>query len=61
MGRIKKHLDEVKADQLISVDPDPNPVRNLRTPGFNAFASILRIVEGTSAEQEISRRLPDPG
>jgi hypothetical protein len=53
MGRIKKHLDDVLHNPLAS--PTLETVRNQRTPAFNAVASVLRIVEGTAAEKEISR------
>ena len=53
MGQFKKHLDDVLADPVLSQTLDP--VRGLRTPAFNAVASVLRIVEGHVAEDELSR------
>lgn len=53
MGRIKKHLDDATRDSAFS--PALETVRNLRTLAFNAVASVLRIVKGHIAEQEISR------
>jgi len=53
MGRAKKHLDDVLADPVLSQMLEP--VRELRTPAFNAVASVLRIVEGRAAEDELSR------
>ena len=52
MARIKQHLDDVLRNKL---KPSPEFVRNQRTPLFNAFASVLRIVKGHAAEAEISR------
>lgn len=54
MGRITKHLNDVRAGKGI-MPFSPDIVRNQRTPAFNAFASVLRIVKGTAAEEEISR------
>jgi hypothetical protein len=53
MGRIKKHLDDVLTDPVLSQTLEP--VRGLRTSAFNAVASVLRLVEGHAAEDEISR------
>lgn len=53
MGRIKKNLDDVAHDPLLS--PALEPVRGQRTPAFNAVASVLRIVEGHAVEKELSR------
>jgi hypothetical protein len=53
MGRIKKHLDDVLRDQVLSQTLEP--VRNQRTQASNAVASVLRIVEGNAAEEKISR------
>ena len=53
MGQVKKHLDDVLADQVMSQTLEP--ARGLRTPAFNAVASVLRIVEGHAAENELSR------
>lgn len=53
MGRVKKHLDDVLADPVLSQTLEP--VRGLRTPAFSAVASVLRIVEGHAAEDELSR------
>lgn len=53
VGRIKKHLDDICHDPVLS--PTLEPVSNLRTPAFNEVARVLRIVENNSAENEISR------
>jgi hypothetical protein len=53
MGRIKKQLDDIRDDPLLS--PALEPIRNQQVLAFNAVASILRIVYGSAAEQEISR------
>jgi hypothetical protein len=53
MGRIKKYLDDVLRDPVLSQTLEP--VRNQRTQAFNAVASVLRIVQGNAAESEISR------
>lgn len=53
MGQIKKHLDEVFANPVLSQTLEP--VRAFRTPAFNAVASVLRIVQGHAAEDELSR------
>lgn len=53
MGRIKKHLDDVQGDPVLSVTLEP--VRNQRTLVFNAVATILRVVKGPLGEAEISR------
>jgi hypothetical protein len=52
MGRIKLHLDEVQRSPVLSQSLET--VRSQRTPAFNAVASILRTVEGHTAEKEIS-------
>ncbi len=54
MGHITRHLDDVRTNKGI-MPFSPEIVRNLRTPAFNAVAGVLRIVEGTAAEKEISR------
>lgn len=53
MGRMKKQLDDVLRDPVLSQTLET--VHNQRTPAFNAVASILRHVEGIAAENEISR------
>jgi hypothetical protein len=54
MGHITRHLDDVRASKGV-MGFSPDVVRSLRTPAFNAVAGVLRIVEGTAAEKEISR------
>jgi len=53
MGRIRKQLADIRDDPVLS--PSLEPVRNQQAVAFNAVASILRIVDGSAAEQEISR------
>lgn len=53
MGQIKKHLDDVLHNPIMSVDLQL--IRNHRTPAFNAVADVLRIVKGPAAEEELSR------
>jgi hypothetical protein len=52
MGRVKNHLDYVRGAPLVQINLEV--VGSQRTLAFNAVASILRIVEGAKAEQEIS-------
>jgi hypothetical protein len=58
MSRIKKDLDDILRDPVRS--PALEFAGNERTSIFNAVASILRIVEGTAAEAEISRLAANP-
>ncbi len=54
MGRITKHLDEVRTSNgVMPISRDL--IRGQQTPAFNAVAGILRIVKGHAAEQEISK------
>jgi len=53
MGQVKQNLDDVRAKP--AKVPALDGLRGQRTPAFNAFASVLRIVEGPAAEQELSR------
>jgi len=56
MGRITKHLDEVRASRGV-MPLSRNFVAGQGTPAFNAVAGILRIVHGHMAEEEI-RKFP---
>jgi hypothetical protein len=56
MGRITKHLDEVRASRGV-MPFSRDLVAGQGTPAFNAVAGILRIVHGHGAEEEI-RKLP---
>src|SRR5271165_5446791 len=51
MGQTKKILDDAQSDPASTL----KTVQGQRTPMFNAVASVLRIVEGHAADQELSR------
>jgi mRNA interferase RelE/StbE len=53
MGRIKRRLDEVARDPVMSTALED--VRNQRTSVFNAYACVLRIIEGCEVDEELSR------
>ncbi|HLY45793.1 MAG TPA: hypothetical protein VKQ73_09455 [Stellaceae bacterium] len=54
MGHITRHLDDVRASKGV-MPLSPDIVRTRRTPVFNAVASVLRIVEGPTASDDVSR------
>jgi hypothetical protein len=51
MGRITSHLDDVRANKGV-MPFSPDLVRAQKTPVFNAFASIMRVVKGATVETE---------